>query len=108
MDIPENWVHEPKDMKLKSWPDIPIHDIWKHKEREEILIHFSTPVKHYVEKHKNPKMVESRLRRLKDIFSQEDVKVQIPKVTVTGGQHLSSGYGSEVTEEAIYYMNSNP
>lgn len=112
-DCPEPWEYNPSDVRIDSWSDIPVKNIWKNRETGDILVRFSTITtvskNNYVEVHPNPDTVKSRLRQIKDILSQsEDVAVKLDKVTVTGGRRVAKcASGQDALREAIKYMERN-
>lgn len=111
-NCPYPWVHNPDNVRISSWSDIPVKNVWKNENTGEILIQFSTITtvskNKYVESHKNPETVSSRLRKLQDLISRGDVETELDSVTVTGGHHVAKERShSSALQSALRYMERN-
>lgn len=109
-DCPPAWEHNPSDVRLDTWSDIPVLNVWKHKESSEIIIQFKTTSilqnNHYVEEHSNPKQIKTRLNKIKEILTKsEDLDTKLDKITVTKGRLISGKQSADQTlKDALEYM----
>lgn len=38
IDCPDPWVHNPDSVRINTWSDIPVHNIWKNTETGEVIV----------------------------------------------------------------------
>lgn len=111
-NCPDPWVHNPDNVSVESWTDIPVKHIWRNTDTGELLIQYKTITtvtrNNYVESHSDPEKVESRLRKVKDLISTDDVEVELDSVTVTGGSGVAKcRRQGTALGKAMEYMNGN-
>lgn len=110
-DIGE-WEHNPSDLKYKTYSNISIQNIWKHKETNTVIIHYftiNTVQGDYLELFENPKSYNSAFRKIKNLFSSDNINEEISKVTITAGNSLGKYSTREKTIKAAeQYMREHP
>lgn len=108
-DCPDPWTHDPDDVDVNTWSDIPVANVWKNTETGEILVQYRTASaverNKYVERHTDPEKVKSRFRQIKDMISTDDVEIELDSITITGGRGVAKCRTSSLAlEKAFGYM----
>lgn len=112
-NTPNNWTKKTPNTINKYHSGISVMDVWRNQESGSILVHYMTRTtvkrNHYVELYQDPKTVESRFRKIKDLVTSEDVETNL---SVIGESHATDvakvSTKRRAREEAHRYMKNSP